>query len=117
MIADRPCRIALFPQVSPPVPAGTAFQPLVPALVSDSSLQGHTQAAVSAVEQGLPAEGDPLSQVLRIDIPAKEPAVFGVGMKAVSDDETALFAANPTSGPSLISRAAAKWRIFLTKSG
>lgn len=41
--------------------------------------------AVAAVESGLAAEGDALSQVYRIDIPGKDQTVFGVGMKAVSD--------------------------------
>ena len=43
--------------------------------------------AVAAVEAGLAREGDALSQVYRIDIPGKDQAVFGVGMKATSSDE------------------------------
>lgn len=43
--------------------------------------------AVAAVESGLAREGDALSQVYRIDIPGKEQAVFGVGMKATGNDE------------------------------
>lgn len=43
--------------------------------------------AVAAVEQGLAVEGDALTQVYRIDLPGKEQTVFGVGMKATSDDK------------------------------
>jgi hypothetical protein len=43
--------------------------------------------AVAAVEAGLAREGDALSQVYRIDIPGKEQAVFGVGMKATGNNE------------------------------
>lgn len=43
------------------------------------------EAAVAAVENGLAVEGDPLTLVYRIDIPGKDQAVFGVGMKATSD--------------------------------
>lgn len=43
--------------------------------------------AVTAVETGLAVEGDPLTFVYRIDIPGKDQAVIGVGMKATSDDE------------------------------
>lgn len=43
--------------------------------------------AVAAVEAGLAREGDALSQVYRIDIPGKDQAVFGVGMKASGDKE------------------------------
>jgi len=42
-------------------------------------------AAVAAVESGLAVESDPLTLVYRIDIPGKDQAVFGVGMKATSD--------------------------------
>ena len=45
------------------------------------------EAAIAAVESGLAAEGDALTQVYRIDIPGKNQTVFGVGMKATSDDE------------------------------
>ncbi|MDH3788828.1 MAG: hypothetical protein OES53_09720 [Xanthomonadales bacterium] len=45
------------------------------------------EAAIAAVEEGLAVEGDALSQVYRIDIPGKEQTVFGVGMKAASDDD------------------------------
>jgi hypothetical protein len=44
--------------------------------------------AVNAVETGLAAEGDALSQVYRIDIPGKDQTVFGVAMKATNDEET-----------------------------
>lgn len=44
-------------------------------------------AAVAAVESGLARDGDPLTLIYRIDIPGKNQAVFGVGMKAVTDDE------------------------------
>jgi hypothetical protein len=43
--------------------------------------------AVAAVEKGLATEGDALSQVYRIDIPGKDQAVFGVGMKATGNNE------------------------------
>jgi hypothetical protein len=43
------------------------------------------EAAVAAVENGLAVEGDPLTLIYRIDIPGKDQAVFGVGMKAASD--------------------------------
>ena len=45
------------------------------------------EAAIAAVESGLAAEGDALTQVYRIDIPGKNQTVFGVGMKATNDDE------------------------------
>jgi hypothetical protein len=44
--------------------------------------------AVNAVQTGLAAEGDALSQVYRIDIPGKDQTVFGVAMKATNDEET-----------------------------
>ena len=50
------------------------------------SFQSH-EAAVAAVEIGLAAEGDALTQIYRIDIPGKDQTVFGVGMKATSDDK------------------------------
>ncbi len=43
--------------------------------------------AVAAVEAGLAREGDALTQVYRIDIPGKDQAVFGVGMKATGNNE------------------------------
>ena len=45
------------------------------------------EAAIAAVESGLAAEGDALTQIYRIDIPGKNQTVFGVGMKATNDDE------------------------------
>jgi hypothetical protein len=54
-----------------------------------ASFDSH-DAAVAAVENGLAAEGDALSLVYRIDVPGKDQAVFGVGMKAASDDESEL---------------------------
>jgi len=59
------------------------------------SFESH-QAAIAAVESGLAAEGDALSQVYRIDIPGKDQTVFGVGMKATSDakDEVDIDAAH-----------------------
>jgi hypothetical protein len=45
------------------------------------------EAAIAAVESGLAVEGDPLTLVYRIDIPGKDQTVFGVGMKATSDDD------------------------------
>ena len=45
------------------------------------------EAAIAAVESGLAAEGDALTQVYRIDIPGKNQTVFGVGMKATNDAE------------------------------
>jgi len=44
-------------------------------------------AAIAAVESGLAAEGDGLTQVYRIDLPGKEQTVFGVGMKATNESE------------------------------
>ena len=44
-------------------------------------------AAVEAVEEGLAEEGDSLTFVYRIDIPGKNQAVFGVGMKATSEEK------------------------------
>jgi len=43
--------------------------------------------ATAAVEAGLATEGDALTQIYRIDIPGKDQAVFGVGMKATGNDE------------------------------
>jgi hypothetical protein len=51
-----------------------------------ASFDSH-EAAVAAVEKALAAEGDALSQVYRIDIPGKDQVVFGVGMKAASEDD------------------------------
>lgn len=48
------------------------------------------ESAVAAVEKGLANSGDALTQVYRIDIPGKQQTVFGVGMKATSEDEKAL---------------------------
>ena len=45
------------------------------------------EAALQAVEQGLAREGDALTQIYRIDIPGKQQAVFGVGMKAAGQSE------------------------------
>lgn len=50
------------------------------------SFENH-EAAVAAVEKGLAVEGDALSRIYRIDLPGKDQVVFGVGMKAVSEDE------------------------------
>ena len=47
-------------------------------------------AAIAAVESGLAVEGDPLTLVYRIDIPGKDQVVFGVGMKATSDEDEAV---------------------------
>lgn len=44
-------------------------------------------AAVTAVENGLAAEGDALTLVYRIDVPGKDQTVFGVGMKATSEEK------------------------------
>lgn len=43
--------------------------------------------AVAAVENGLAVADDALTFVYRIDIPGKDQAVIGIGMKATSDDE------------------------------
>ncbi len=51
------------------------------------------EAALAAVENGLAAEGDALTQVYRIDIPGKDQTVFGVGMKASNEDEEDIDAA------------------------
>ena len=48
-------------------------------------------AAVAAVESGLAVEGDPLTLVYRIDIPGKDQAVFGVGMKATNDADKEVY--------------------------
>lgn len=48
---------------------------------------GSYEDAVTAVEKGLAVNGDALTEVYRIDIPGKKQTVFGVGMKAVTDDE------------------------------
>jgi len=45
------------------------------------------ETAVAAVENGLANPDDALIQVYRIDIPGKQQTVFGVGMKAVSEDD------------------------------
>lgn len=45
------------------------------------------EAALAAVEKGLAAEGDALTQIYRIDIPGKDQTVFGVGMQATNEDE------------------------------
>ena len=50
------------------------------------SFESH-EAALTAVESGLSVNGDPLTLIYRIDIPGKDQAVFGVGMKATSDEE------------------------------
>jgi hypothetical protein len=50
------------------------------------SFESH-EAALAAVESGLAVEGDPLTLIYRIDIPGKDQTVFGVGMKATSDEE------------------------------
>jgi hypothetical protein len=50
------------------------------------SFESH-EAALAAVESGLAIEGDPLTLIYRIDIPGKDQTVFGVGMKATSDEE------------------------------
>lgn len=47
-------------------------------------------AAVAAVEKGLANPGDALTQIYRIDIPGTQQTVFGVGMKATSEDDKAL---------------------------
>lgn len=51
------------------------------------------EAALAAIENGLAAEDDALTQVYRIDIPGKDQSVFGVGMKATNDDEKDIDAA------------------------
>lgn len=43
--------------------------------------------AVAAVEKGLAVEDDALTQVYRIDLPGKDQAVIGVGMKATGNNE------------------------------
>lgn len=48
---------------------------------------GSFEEAAAAVENSLAAEGDALTQVYRIDIPGKDQAVFGVGMKATGNSE------------------------------
>jgi len=65
------------------------YKPLMPYFDDPyelGSFDSH-EAAIAAVESGLAAEGDALTLVYRIDIPGKDQTVFGVGMKATSDDE------------------------------
>jgi len=50
------------------------------------SFESH-EAALAAVENGLAIDGDPLTLIYRIDIPGKDQVVFGVGMKATSDEK------------------------------
>lgn len=52
---------------------------------SDLGVFDSHEAALAAVENGLAAEDDALTQVYRIDIPGKDQSVFGVGMKAAND--------------------------------
>lgn len=57
------------------------------------------EAALAAVEEGLARDGDALTQVYRIDIPGKQQALIGVGMKAAgtSADELAIDEAHQLS--------------------
>lgn len=67
--------------------AGYHYKPLMPYFddpMKLGSFDSH-EAAVAAVEKGLAAEGDALTQIYRIDVPGKDQTVFGVGMKATSD--------------------------------
>jgi hypothetical protein len=50
------------------------------------SFESH-EAAIAAVENGLAVNGDPLTLFYRIDLPGKDQVVFGVGMKATSDEK------------------------------
>jgi len=50
--------------------------------------------AVAAVEEGLAAPGDGLTQVYRIDLPGKQQTVFGVGMRATGDEDLDIDAAH-----------------------
>ncbi len=63
------------------------YKPLMQQFDDPSELGsfGSHEAAVAAVEEGLAAQGDALTQIYRIDIPGKDQTVFGVGMKATSD--------------------------------
>jgi len=45
------------------------------------------EAATAAVELGLARPDDALTEIYRIDIPGTEQVLFGVGMKAVSEDD------------------------------
>ena len=58
--------------------------------VSELGSFGSHDAAVAAVEKGLAIPGDALTQIYRIDIPGTQQTVFGVGMKATSEDDKAL---------------------------
>ena len=51
-----------------------------------ASFDSHA-AAIKAVENGLAVDGDSLSLVYRIDIPGTEQTVFGVGMRATSEEK------------------------------
>ncbi|MCP4048847.1 MAG: hypothetical protein GY732_22975, partial [Gammaproteobacteria bacterium] len=58
--------------------------------VSELGSFGSHDAAVAAVEKGLANPGDALTQVYRIDVPGAQQTVFGVGMKATSEDDKPL---------------------------
>lgn len=65
------------------------YKPMMPYFDDPSELGsfGSYQDAIAAVESGLAVGGDPLTLVYRIDIPGKNQTVFGVGMKATSDED------------------------------
>ena len=50
--------------------------------------------AVAAVQDGLAAPGDGLTQVYRIDLPGKQQTVFGVGMRATGAEDLDIDAAH-----------------------
>ncbi len=58
--------------------------------VSELGSYGSHDAAIAAVEKGLANPNDALTQVYRIDIPGTQQTVFGVGMKATSEDDEPL---------------------------
>lgn len=45
------------------------------------------EAAVAAVESGLKAEGDGLTQIYRINLPGGDQTLIGIGMKATGEDD------------------------------
>jgi hypothetical protein len=65
------------------------YKPMMPYFDDPSELGGFEthDAAVEAVQSGLSVEGDALTLIYRIDLPGKNQTVFGVGMKATSDED------------------------------
>jgi hypothetical protein len=51
---------------------------------------GNHEEALAAVERGLSTGKNGLSKVYRVDVPGKQEAVFGVGMKAPTDEQKSM---------------------------